>query len=157
MNRIRLSLPRSYWISLSAVSLVFLAAQLYLNPFMTLHFWGGYLERDVYRAETGKYRGRIEESFSAPDRHAAYTLGFLCLIATTLISFPSLNRLALLCLVQYAGFFLLGLFYPFMEPDTYSVLAFLSVGLAMIAGIRERSTIPGTIMEINWMNGWGRA
>ncbi len=70
--------------------------------------------------------------------HGAYALGFLCLIAATLISFPSLNRLALLCLVQYAGFFLLALFYPFMEIDTYSVLAFLSIGLAMIAGIRER-------------------
>ena len=69
--------------------------------------------------------------------HAAYTLGFLFLLGAALASIPSLSRLVLLCLLQYAGFFLLGLFYPFMELDTYSALAFLAVGLAMIAGIRE--------------------
>ena len=70
--------------------------------------------------------------------HGAYSIGFLGLFGISLLSFPSLNRLALVCLLQYAGFFLLGLFYPFMEADTYSILVFLSIGLAMIAGIRER-------------------
>ena len=76
--------------------------------------------------------------------HGAYTLGFFFLLGAALIAIPSMSRLALLCLTQYACFFLLSLFYPFMELSTYSAFAFLSIGLAMIAGIREAGTVrPG--------------
>ena len=80
MNRSGFPELRSYLVALAAVSLVFVAAQLFLNNFFIRPFWGRYLDWNVYREMSGKYWEKMEEAFSNPDEDAAFIIENVLLI-----------------------------------------------------------------------------